>query len=248
MTFLKFCVILYIVMIRVSSKNLNHTRITTNTKEETIMIWFFKKSAYQWNQAREERRYKRMLRQIVVVVDTSILLDREEFEMLLWFRMVIIPHAVFDHLRIIGRYGAKNKEDDKKDLAAEALEVILHRIDPSVKEYKWDIGGSYGTGLKSELGQIKLEELNQDTQKEIQRKKHMDTEYTLGDRDILGSPYDRKLRVLATAKAIQQGHNGIDRKVILATRDINMLAIAEDEKLGLIAVPSLTKLYLLDIC
>ncbi|MDA2922356.1 PIN domain-containing protein [Patescibacteria group bacterium AH-259-L07] len=237
------------------------------------MKLFFKRLVYQWNGIREERRYKRMLKQLLVVVDTPILLEREEFKRLLQFRRVIVPHAVFEHLKGIKHRGLKKTEDEEENDAAknwadDVLQIIRAMIDTGkkkytwddfgdlgpileeldIKEYAWDIAGSYGTGLKSELARIKLEELNPETLEEVQRKKRMDVSYIrLGDHDVLGSPYDRKLRVLAAAKAIQRECEESGKKMVLATRDINMLAIAEDEKLGrLIAIPSLAKRYLLD--
>lgn len=226
-------------------------------KEEGMEL-FFKRLVYQWNQMMEERRWKRILKNVVIVPDTSTLLDPEAFKGLKRFKRVIIPEAVFEHLQVVKRYGVGDKKYTKirKGLAVEAFKVIKKRIAKETKEYKWDIDGSHGTGLVSKFGEIKLKELSKETIKEIQMRKGKNmnpASINLRDPNVLGSHHARKLRVLATAKFLQ-GRKGVSgfwntlrgRKVILATQDIILLAIAEEEVIGLVAVAKLTKVYLLD--
>lgn len=209
------------------------------------MSFILKKLAYQISEYRMEKAYRKMKKKFEIVVDISILLEETEFKRLLSFIHVNIPRASFDHLKAIKRRGVRDFSDNGsiQRQAEKALKVISHRIDQNVKKYVWTIGGSYGTGRKGELAQTRIADLSQETLKELQRKKKIKTSYiSLGSKEVLGSPYDRKLRVLATAVVLQEQ----GEKVVLATRDINMLAIAEDKKFGLRTVSSLVKTHLLD--
>lgn len=191
-----------------------------------------KELIYRIGKIREERLYRRLLRRMIVIADSSVLLDMGELGRLKQFDHVLIPKAVWDHLDKIAGHRGKH---------------VKQIIQTQIKIGKpWDIIHSRGTGKVPVLAQIKLKDLGEETQKELQRKVQMDVDYiTLEDRDVLGAVEARKLRVIAAAQVVQESKKRRE-KVVLATRDINMLAVAEDEIVGLPTISKLTKLHIIE--
>jgi hypothetical protein len=174
-----------------------------------------------------------------VVVDTCILLNRDDRERLKYLRQVLIPRAVQEQ---ISRMAAAFEVDDAN--TAKKLQDIVkveELVLGKVADRKWQIVGSSGTGLLQAIENKKLSELDDNLvshiksifskRKDVWNQKRGDLGLSplvfnpdnLALRDLLGST---DLRILTACLNLQRQDGA--GPFWLATRDKTVLALAKE--------------------
>lgn len=174
-----------------------------------------------------------------VVIDTCVLLNRDDRERLKYLRQVLIPRAVQEQItRMAAAMEMKDVSTAKKLQDIVKVEELV--LDKVVSK-KWQIIGSSGTGLLQAIENKKLSELDDNLvshikgifskRKDVWNQKRgglglsplvFDPD-NLALRDLLGST---DLRILTACLNLQR-QDGVG-SFYLATRDKTILALAQE--------------------